>query len=113
MQTSELLLTVPRVGRSDERFPDEFQLQLSQLMEREFFIFPLDPTRPGWRDFSPFGSLSSPQRALPTETKVESGTSQRKSGTSVNFSNSGDHLLVRVHHIDLMSWLAGFAPWEF
>jgi len=37
----------------------------------------------------PFGSLRSPQRALPTETKVESGTSQSKSGTSLNFSNSG------------------------
>ena len=32
--------------------------------------------------------LSSPQRALPTETKVESGTSQ--SGTSLELSNSGD-----------------------
>jgi len=30
-----------------------------------------------------------PIRALPTETKVESGTSQIKSGTSVNLSNSG------------------------
>ena len=29
------------------------------------------------------------QRALRTETKVESGTSQRKSGTSLNLSNSG------------------------
>ena len=28
-------------------------------------------------------------RALPTETKVESGTSQSKSGTSLDFSNSG------------------------
>ena len=28
-------------------------------------------------------------RALPTETKVESGTSESKSGTSVNLSNSG------------------------
>jgi len=28
-------------------------------------------------------------KALPTETKVESGTSQSKSGTSVNLSNSG------------------------
>ena len=27
--------------------------------------------------------------ALPTETRVESGTSQSKSGTSVNLSNSG------------------------
>ena len=33
----------------------------------------------------PFAS----RRALPTETKVESGTSQTKSGTSVNLSNSG------------------------
>ena len=29
-------------------------------------------------------------RALPTETKVESGTSQSKSGTSLNLSDSGD-----------------------
>ena len=36
------------------------------------------------------GSLRSPQRALPTETKVESGTSQSKSGTSVHFRNSGE-----------------------
>ena len=48
------------------------------------------------RDLSPFGSLRSPQRALPTETKVESGTSQRKSGTSVNLSNSGTLRQVRV-----------------
>jgi len=32
----------------------------------------------------------SPQRALPTKTKVESGTSQSKSGTSVNLSNGGN-----------------------
>ena len=38
----------------------------------------------------PVGSLHSPPRALPTETKVESGTSQSKSGTSVNLSNSGE-----------------------
>ena len=29
------------------------------------------------------------QRALPAETKVESGTTQSKSGPSVNLSNSG------------------------
>ena len=34
-------------------------------------------------------SLRSPQRALLTETKVESGTSQTKGGTSVNLSTSG------------------------
>ena len=34
--------------------------------------------------------LFSPQRALPTEAKVKSGTSQIKSGTSVNLSNSGN-----------------------
>jgi hypothetical protein len=33
--------------------------------------------------------LNSPQRALPTETNVESGMSQRKSGPSGNLSNSG------------------------
>ena len=42
------------------------------------------------------------QRALPTETKDESGTSQSKSGTSVNLSTSGDSeeqvsTLVPVH----------------
>ena len=36
--------------------------------------------------------------ALPTETNVESGTSQSKGGTSLNLSNSGDQL--PVHHID-------------
>ena len=29
---------------------------------------------------------------MPTETKVESGTSQSKSGTSVNLSNSGVYI---------------------
>ena len=24
-----------------------------------------------------------------------------------------DNLLVRVHHIDQMTWLTGLAPWEF
>ena len=35
------------------------------------------------------GSLLSPRRALPTETNVGSRTSQTKSGTSINLSNSG------------------------
>jgi len=34
--------------------------------------------------------LRSPPCALPTETQVESGTSQSKSGTSVNLNNSGN-----------------------
>ena len=34
--------------------------------------------------------LYCPQRALPTETKVENGTSQSKSGASVNLSNFGN-----------------------
>ena len=38
----------------------------------------------------PFGSFRSPQRALPTWTKVECGTSQSRSGTSLNLSNSGN-----------------------
>ena len=44
----------------------------------------------GCRDLSPFGSLRSPPRTLPIETKVESEKSQEKmepllkSGTSVN-----------------------------
>ena len=33
--------------------------------------------------------LDDPQRVLPTETTVESGTFQRKSGTCVSFSTSG------------------------
>ena len=36
----------------------------------------------------------TPQRALPTEAKVESGTSQSKSGTSIKSSNSGNLSLV-------------------
>ena len=40
----------------------------------------------------------SGSRALPTETKVESGTSQSKSGTSVNLSNRGD-LKVMVYSV--------------
>ena len=36
----------------------------------------VDTTHPCWRDLSPFRSLRSPQRALPTETNGESGTSQ-------------------------------------
>ena len=35
---------------------------------------------------------SGVERALPTETKVENGTSQSKSRTSVNLSNSGELL---------------------
>jgi hypothetical protein len=31
-------------------------------------------------------------RALPTETKIENGTSQSKSGTPVNLSKSGEQL---------------------
>jgi len=38
---------------------------------------------------NPFGWLRSPQRVLPTETKVESGRSHSKSGTYVNLRNSG------------------------
>ena len=40
---------------------------------------------------SPFGGgLRSPPRALPAESKVESGMFQSKSGASINSSNSGD-----------------------
>ena len=39
----------------------------------------------------PKGGAPEHSRALPTETKVESGTSQSKSGTSVNLSKSGEH----------------------
>ena len=38
--------------------------------------------------YPPVGGFTLPL-ALPTGTKVDSGTNQRKSGTSVNFSNSG------------------------
>ena len=57
--------------------------------ERALLLSLSDPTRLRWRDLSHFGSLRSPPRALPTETKVESGTSQNKNGTSVHLSDSG------------------------
>jgi hypothetical protein len=41
------------------------------------------------RNLSRISGSSLCFRALPTKTNVESGTSQSKSGTSVNFSNSG------------------------
>ena len=50
-------------------------------------------------------------RALHTETKVESVTSQSKSGTSVNLSNSGFRGLrgrKKRLGIDLVRVLAGF-----
>ena len=46
--------------------------------------------------------LASRIRALPAETKVESGTSQNKSGTYVNLSNSGD---------PLRGWFTGIRAW--
>ena len=52
-------------------------------------------------DLNPFGSLRSPPSAQPTETAVESGTSQSKSGTSVNLSNSG---------MQVLEMLTGAAP---
>ena len=45
------------------------------------------------RGFAPSGTiplLLDSRSALPTETKVESGTSQRKSGTSVHSGKSGE-----------------------
>ena len=44
-------------------------------------------TRPLWGRMR--GGLGITGGALPTETKVESGTSESKSGTSVNLSKSG------------------------
>jgi hypothetical protein len=45
---------------------------------------------------------AGPPRALPTEAKVESGTSQsKKSGTSVNLSNSGN--LVKAPRVQSVS----------
>jgi len=41
---------------------------------------------------------------LPTETKVESGTSQSKSGTSVNLSNIGLRL-TRLGTVDVLASL--------
>ena len=54
-------------------------------------------------------SGSSPRRALPTETKVESGTSQSKSGICVNLGNSGDLQRVKpVARTDVgQPWLVG------
>jgi len=42
----------------------------------------------------------STQRALPTETTFESGTSQSKSGTSVNLSNSGVPMRVTLDGVE-------------
>ena len=47
-------------------------------------------------------------RVLPTETKFEIGTSQSKSGTSVNLSNSGD--LAREGGFDIARDLVHQAP---
>ena len=63
---------------------------------------------PCWRDLSPFDSLRSPPTALPTEAKVESGTSQSKIGTSVKLSNSG--LLWTQHAERLAEEAAGGTP---
>ena len=41
------------------------------------------------------------ERALPTETKVESVTSQSKSGTSVNLSNSGIYCKFVPSHVQI------------
>ena len=62
-------------------FPRTFGDALQWYMPFYFFQLLVGPC---WRDVSPFGSLRSPQRALLTERKVESGTSQSKSGTSDN-----------------------------
>ena len=72
--------------------PEDTTNQLFKLMlfAQLPFARGVDPPRPCWQDLSPFDSLRSPPRAQPTETKVESGTSHSKSGTSANFSNSGD-----------------------
>ena len=50
-----------------------------------------------WRGTGMVDSLClSTGRALPTEEKVEIGTSQRKSGTSVNLRNSGEPLYLET-----------------
>ena len=46
-------------------------------------------TNPTSKAMGTCSGFSSPQRALPTETNVESGTSQSKSGTSVSLNDSG------------------------
>ena len=49
-------------------------------------------------------STAVQERALPIETKVESGTSQSKSGTSLNLSNSGfSHLLATTSNETLLT----------
>ena len=52
-----------------------------------------------------FVSVGSPQRALPTETKVESGTSQSKIGTSVKLSSeSGTYLNLSGTSVNLSGY---------
>ena len=58
-----------------------------------------------------FDSLA-PQRALPTETKVESGTSYRKSGTSFNLSKSGTSDPISAESLPVSQTLS-FLPTPF
>ena len=71
-------------------------LEVGVSMSAAFIISDLESTHQGlgfgfgmMKIRFPFGSLRSPPRALSTETNVERGTSQSKSGISVNLSNSG------------------------
>ena len=62
---------------------------MSETWDVHVSVIMVSPVRPG------FFLL----RCLPTETKVESGTSQSKSGTSVNLSNSGNRRIIDPRNV--------------
>ena len=75
----------PKHDRSQRRVFLTTQRPMQGFSEARFFSF--EHHRGIYRGFRP---QTLCLRALPTETKVESGTSQRKRGTSVNLSNGGE-----------------------
>ena len=70
-----------------------------------------DIPAPGYRDaLSAYGFYVDGlwSRALPTETKVEGGTSQSKSGSSVNESESGN--VLQSTDGKVVVWRGSYAP---
>ena len=78
---------VPAVGQSREHHVDRAAVHIPSSDR------PRGRTLAGDQSFHLPSEI--PFRALPTETQVESGTSQSKSGTSVNLSNDGESIVRR------------------
>ena len=84
----------PRVGKLEARFQFESWSNVSSKRPNWSNVIDTPKRSGGCRGCWSVGvgilrgSLCYSTRALPTETQVESGTSQIKSGTSVNLSNS-------------------------